>query len=434
MRRAARFHDGGPSRAYLVFLLAAILAFNGLDGTAIGIALPSIKSALHLTDTELGVLTGIAFSLFYSTLGIPLGRWSDRGNRVVIISLTTGLWGVMVMLVGATRSFLQLLMVRIGVAVGEAGCVPAAYSLIADYFAREERPQALASYWLGAYVSILVGYVGTGWLTFRYGWRTMFFCIGVPSVLVAPVAWLTLRDPRRATPRSVPRSIAHTEAPGIVQVIQALWGNRTFRYVVAVTCVNALFGSGLVIWQPSFFTRSYGIRAEQLGMAMSIVYGLGGIIGVYSGGYLASRYAPKNERLQLTVLALLNVGYGVISACIYLSKSSYISLGLLGVTCIGGTLGAGPLFATTQMVIPERMRAVSISVMYLLSNLVGGGLGPLLVGTVSDAFHPYLGSESLRYALMAVCPGYLLGGWLMWQAARSVTADAQAAVDSGFDP
>src|SRR5690348_13696882 len=143
MRKPAGF-DGRPSyRAYLILLLATILAFNGLDGTAIGIVLPSIKGALHLTDTELGFLTGVAFSLFYSTVGVPLGRWADRGDRVAIIAITTALWGVMVVLVGTARSFGQLLIVRIGVAVGEAGCVPAAYSLIGDYFSREERPRAI---------------------------------------------------------------------------------------------------------------------------------------------------------------------------------------------------------------------------------------------------------------------------------------------------
>lgn len=240
--------NGTHSRTYLVFLLATILAFNGLDGTATGIVLPKIKSSLHLTDTDLGVLTGIAFSLFYSTFGIPLGQWSDRGNRVIIISLSTALWGVMVMLVGVTQPFPQLLIVRIGVAVGEAGCIPAAYSLIADYFVREERPRALATYWVGAYVSILVGYVAAGWLSSRYGWRTMFLCIGLPGVFVAPVAWWTLCDPRHAKAGAAPRASVNSESPGIVEVGRALWENKTFRYVFAVTCVNVLFGSGLGVW------------------------------------------------------------------------------------------------------------------------------------------------------------------------------------------
>src|SRR5690348_7264427 len=150
MRKASKACRGQHYRAYLIFVLATILALSGTDGTALGLVLPSVKTALHLTDVELGVLTGIAFSLFYSTAGIPIGRWADRGNRVAIIAICTALWGVMVMLMGAARTFVQLLIVRIGVAVGEAGCVPAAYSLIGDYFTREERPRAISSYQLGA--------------------------------------------------------------------------------------------------------------------------------------------------------------------------------------------------------------------------------------------------------------------------------------------
>src|SRR6185312_7911456 len=169
MRARREFGNGKHYRTYLVFLLATILTFNGLDSTALGLVLQNIKISLHLTDTELGVLTGIAFSLFYSTVGIPIGRWADRGDRAALIALCTALWGVMVMLVGVTRSFVQLLIVRVGVAVGEAGCTPAAYSLIADYFPREDRPRAIAMYWVGGSVSVIIGYIAAGWLNYHYG-------------------------------------------------------------------------------------------------------------------------------------------------------------------------------------------------------------------------------------------------------------------------
>lgn len=427
MRKPAGF-DGRPSyRAYLILLLATILAFNGLDGTAIGIVLPSIKGALHLTDTELGFLTGVAFSLFYSTVGVPLGRWADRGDRVAIIAITTALWGVMVVLVGTARSFGQLLIVRIGVAVGEAGCVPAAYSLIGDYFSREERPRAISNYLLGSPLSLALGYLAAGWLSYDYGWRKMFACLGLPSVAIALVAWCTLSEPRRSKPRSARSALRGGESQNMLRAIAMLWGNRTFRSILGVTCVNSLFGSGLVLWQPSFFVRSYGMRAEQLGVYFAIIYGVAGVIGVYSGGFLATRYAPKNEVLQLKSFALCNAVFVVLSAFVYLCKDAHVSMALLALAVTGLALEIGPIYAIAQTVIPERMRAISISVIYLFANLLGAGVGPLIVGALSDALRPHLGAESLRYALLAMSPGYLAAGWLLWQAGRTVVGDAEAA-------
>lgn len=431
MRRPIVRADGPHYRSYLLILLAVILALNGLDGTALGLVLPSVKISLHLTDEELGVLTGIAFSLFYSTVGIPIGRWADRGNRVTIIALATALWGVMVMVLGATRSFGELLMARVGVAVGEAGCVPAAYSLIADYFPREERPGAVAKYMLGGCASVIIGYLSAGWLSHLYGWRIMFICIGAPSAVVAPVAWWTLYEPRLSGKGSTRGNLPSTDIPKTTQVIQVLWRTKTFRYVLAVMSLNALFGSGISVWQPSFFARSYGLRVEELGLYLAGIYGVGGIIGTYGGGYLASRYASGNERLQLRSFAFLNAGFGVVSALIYLSRSPCVSAGLLGLAVIGVGLESGPILATVQTVIPERMRAIAVSVMYLFANLLGAGVGPLVVGSLSDALHPYFGAESLRYALLAMCPGYLAAGWLLWQGSLTVTADVETVSNAG---
>lgn len=358
MRRPVGFGNRPHYQGYLIFGLATVFAFNGLDATALSLVLQNIKAALHLTDTELGLLTGIAFSLFHSTVGIPIGRWADRGDRVAIIALTTTLWGIMVMLVGATRTFAELLLVRIGVAVGEAGCIPAAYSLIAEYFARKERPQAIAKYMLGGCASVLLGYPAAGWLSHNYGWRLMFVYLGLPSVVIAPLVWWTLSEPRRKN--QPPQSGSDAGSIGIFQVIPALWRNRTFRFLLATQCVIYFFAYGIGIWEASFFVRSYGVRVQQLGLYFALIYGVGAIIGNYAGGHLASRYAANNETLQLRTLAVVNVGFGALSACVYLSTNPSISLVSLGLAVVGGTLQNGPVFATAQTVIPGRMRATSM--------------------------------------------------------------------------
>lgn len=409
--------------AYLLIVLAVVLGFTSVDRIALGLAVQNIKAEFHATDAQIGVLNGIAFALFYSTFGIPLGRWADRGNRIKIIGLTTALWGVMVMLSGFAKSFAELLLIRVGVAVGESGCIPPAYSLIAEYFGRAERPKAVANYFLGGSLSILIGYFVAGWLDEMYGWRIMFAVLGCPGLPLAALAWLTLKEPRLGA-RARGAVVSAVEPPSLMKVCRSLWSNRTYRYLVATSCFNYLFGYGIGQWQPAFFMRSFGLSTGELGTWLSLVYGVGNFVATYLGGYLAVRYAPGNERLQMKALAALNVAFGVISAFAYLSGSAYVALVLIGVAGSGLSMAAGPLFAITQTVVPDRMRAISVSILFLFANLIGMGLGPVIVGVTSDALRPVVGEESLRYALLAMCPGYLIGFWLLWRGARTVAADA----------
>lgn len=420
-------HPGAAGRygVYLLTILAVILGFTSVDRVALGLVVQNVKLEFHLTDAQIGVLNGIAFAVFYSTFGIPLGRWADRGNRVTIIGLTTALWGVMVVLSGAARSFGELLIIRMGVAVGEAGCLPPAYSLIADYFDRAERPKAVANYFLGGSLSVFFGYFVAGWLNQIYGWRVMFALLGAPGLLLAAIAWLTLKEPRLTRPRSISASDTTAETPGYAEVCRSLWCNRTYRYVLLTFCFNYLFGYGIGQWQPAFFVRSFGLSSGELGTWLAVIYGVGGFAATYLGGHLASRYAPRNERLQLRVLALLNVAFGIISAFAYVSTNAYVALTLIGIAGAGLAMAAPPLFAATQTVVPARMRAISVSIMFLFANLIGMGLGPLLVGVLSDTFRPQLGGESLRYALLAMCPGYLIGCWLLWRAGETVADDTE---------
>ncbi len=184
-------------RAYLLTLLAVILGFTGVDRVALGLVVQNIKVAFHLTDSDIGILTGIAFAFFYSTFGIPLGRLADRGNRAKIIGFASALWGVMVMLSSIATSFGALLAIRVGVAVGESGCIPPAYSLISDYYDRSERPRAVSKYLLRI-ISKCILRLFRGWVAGReaYGWRVMFALLGCPGLLFAGLTWFTLKEPR----------------------------------------------------------------------------------------------------------------------------------------------------------------------------------------------------------------------------------------------
>lgn len=414
-------------------VLLVIMAFNFVDRLATGLMLQSIKLDLNLTDTQLGLLTGIAFALFYSLMGIPIARLADRGNRVTIISVTTALWSIAVALCGAVTGFTQLLVVRVFVGVGEAGCIPPAHSLIADYFNRTERPKAVSIYMLGGPLSTVIGYFFGGWLNVLYGWRATFMLLGVPGLVLGALAKLTLREPRYPLVssithrRDVDQSDVSTNeaAPSLRQVFTTLWRSLTFRHLLFSFSILYFFGFGILQWQPAFFIRSYGLKSGEVGTWFAVIYGLGGILGIRLGGEWATRYAANNETLQLKGTALAYAIVGTFSVLIYLSFNRYVAFAAMAVISIGGGAANAPLFATIQTLIPQRMRAVSIAAVYLCANLVGLGLGPLAAGALSDSLRHLLGNESLRYALLLLSPGYIWGGWHLWRASKTVLGDMQ---------
>jgi MFS family permease len=415
---------------YLLGVLTLILLFNYVDRLALGVVLQDIKIDLHVSDTQLGFLSGIAFALFYSVMGIPIARWADRGNRVTIIAVTALLWSIAVACCGLAANFVQLLMIRIAVAVGEAGCIPPAFSLMADHFSRAERPRAAAIYGLGGPLSAIVGYFLAGWLNDVYGWRVTFMVLGAPGLVLAVLAWSTLTEPRFATKRAgVVRRTMQPAAtqPTAREVCTVLWASATFRHLLACLSVMFFFNYGIAMWQPAFFIRSHGLTTSEIGIWLTVVSGAGGLAGAYLGGELASRYAAHDERRQLRAVATAIAVAGFLMIAVYLSANAYLAFGMLGLVAIGVTTANGPVFATIQTLVPERMRAVSFALVYLVANLIGMGLGPLAVGALSDALRPTVGEESLRYSLLILAPGYFWVAWYALRASRTVTADLAAA-------
>jgi MFS family permease len=423
--------EEGRYKNYLLLVLLIVLAFNYVDRMALGLMLQDIKVDLDLTDTQLGFLTGMAFALFYSLMGIPIARWADRGNRIAIISITTVLWSTAVALCGMATSFVQLLLIRVGVAVGESGCIPPAHSLIGDYFNRAERPRAVSTYILGGPLSMIIGYFVAGWLNEFYGWRITFMLLSLPGLALTAIVWATLKEPRRQQERIVRRDSpgrAPINAPTMKTVCITLWTNRTFRHLLVGFAVGHFFGYGVQQWQPAFFVRSYGLQTGELGTWFAVIYGVGGLLGTYWGGTWASRRAANNERLQLQAMAMAYLVFGVLSALIYVSPDPYIAFGLMGLATLACAAAAGPLLATIQTLVPQRMRATSIAIIYLFANLIGMGLGPLATGILSDTLQPIFGEESLRYSLLVLCPGYFWVGWHLWRGSRTVEHDVRAAL------
>ena len=411
-------------RRYLLLLLLVILAFNNVDRLALGLVLQNIKTDLNLSDSQLGALTGISFALFYSVMGIPIARMADRSDRVWIICVTTALWSIAVALCGAAGTFLQLMLIRVIVGIGEAGCVPPAHSLIAEEFPRSERPRALSTYMQGYSISVFIGYFAAGWFNELYGWRVMFVLVALPGVALAILAGFSLREPRRALQKS--ENLSST-TPGLKSLCAMLASHPTFRHLLMAYALTLFFSYGALNWQGPFFVRSFNMNTAQLGTWLCIVFGVSGLVGTWLGGELASRWAPNDEPLQLKAAAVINAVFsGAFWSFIYLCHTYPPALFWMGISNLGGVAILGPLFAALQTLIPQRLRAMAVAVVLLFANLVGMGLGPLLVGILSDALRPALGDESLRYSLLAICPGYLWVSWHLWRASKTFGRDLEA--------
>lgn len=430
--RSFEIRSGSASQRQtsLLTFLALALAFSVSDRLAVGLLMQDIKSDLALSDGQLGLLTGFAFALFYSIAGIPIARTADRGNRVLVIAASTMIWSVAVAACALTANFIQLLAARVVAAVGEAGVVPPSNSLLADAFAREDRPRAMAIYMLGGSVSAVIGYFGAGWLNQLIGWRLTLASLAIPGLLLSVSIALFVRDPRSGGKRGMRSDLASgQQAPSkpFGGDIGVLVRNRTFRNLLLAFSISSFFAFGIAQWQPTFFIRSHHMDTATLGSWLALIYGTAGCVGTYAGGELASKWAAGNEALQLRIGALVYTLFGLVSAAIYLAPSRGIALSLTWFSILGGALVSAPLFAALQAVVPSRMRAVSVALIYLCANLLGMGLGPVATGLISDVLRNVAGQDSLRLSLLILCPGYAWGGWHLWRASRTIADDARTA-------
>jgi MFS family permease len=287
----------------------------------------------------------------------------------------------------------------------------------------------MSRFMLGSPLSAVIGYFFAGWLNELYGWRMMFVVLGAPGLVLAACAWLTLKEPRAGVQPASPKAPRPESVDvSLTEVITTLWANVTFRHLLLGYSVMCFFGHGISKWQPAFLIRSFGLETGVLGTWLAVIYGLCGMAGMYWGGEMAARHAARNERLQLRTMMIVYCGFGATSALMYLASSVYVAFTFMGLGFLGLAAATGPLFATLQTLVPERMRATSIALIYLFANLIGMGLGPLAAGALSDAFRVWAGAESLRYALLALCPGYLWAGWHLWRGSLTVSRDVQLAM------
>lgn len=394
------------AKRYALGVLVLVYTFNFIDRQILAILLPAIKAEFAIDDKLLGFLAGPAFAVLYAILGIPIAFLADRSNRRNLIALALAIWSGMTALSGVASNILQLVIARIGVGIGEAGCSPPAHSMIADYYPPEKRSTAMGLYTLGISGGIMIAYLAGGWVAENIGWREAFFIVGIPGLLLALIVRFTIQEPVRGTSENRSDSV---DRPGILAVARYLLPRKSFLHMAAGAGLASFSGYAFLSFYPSFLIRSFSMSLSTVGLYLGLILGIAGGLGFAGGGYIADKIGRKSHSLALRTIAISLLAAWVFTFPVFLADSGQESLIFFVVPAIFSNVYLATTFAQTQSLVPLRMRAVASALILFLINIVGLGLGPLLAGILSDYLSQSYGNESLRYSLLVI--GAVLTPW-----------------------
>lgn len=392
-----------PYRRYALGLLVAIYTVNFLDRQIVTILIPDIKRDLNLSDSEVGAMAGLWFAILYTTLGIPIARWADRGDRPFIMTASLAVWSGFTVLAGFAQNFLMLAISRAGVGVGEAGCTPTAHSLLTDYFPKESRARALAIYSMGISIGSLLGMALGGIIAANWGWRTAFFVAGAPGLILAVASAMTLLEPRRASNLIAAEAAARAAAAIPTKVaLNVLSKKLTFwffalgaAFAATVSYSHSFFLAGYFLYtQPQGLADAaafYGIGGSNagtsyLGIGLGFSAGIGGVIGSWIGGWWCDKYGAKDLR-QFATLPLIFPFIGLpVFWYVAQMDDMVLAMILMIIPNIGVAIWYGPVYGGVPGLVPPAIRATAAAILLFVVNMIGLGAGPTLFGIASDAF------------------------------------------------
>lgn len=434
-------------RRYVLFVLVSVYVINFVDRQVLAILQDSIKADLALTDTQLGLLGGVAFAIFYSTLGIPLAAWADRWIRKSILAMALVVWSGMTALCGVAPNFAWLLALRIGVGVGEAGASPPSHSLISDYYPPKKRATALSIYSLGIPIGSALGFIIGGWGDQLLSWRTTFMLVGIPGILMAIVVQFTLKEPRRGMSDPGYDHKKAVKAPPLKVVFATLKTRTAFWWLAFATAFHSLVGYGLGGWNGSFLRRfPHDLEPGVAGTWLAVL-GIPAALGTLFGGWAADRIADKTgeDRWYMWLPGLATIAMLPFQMVAYRSDNTYLTLTMFAFATFLASMYLGPAFGITQRLVSVRMRAVAAAILLFVLNIIGMGIGPWLVGLLSSSLSGEGGlgfitdivvsvsgvkfdtSESLRWSLFSVAMFNIAATTCYLFAAKYVRRDLKAA-------
>jgi predicted MFS family arabinose efflux permease len=407
-------------RAYTVGLLTFIWTANYLDRQVLAILLEPIKLEMALSDTQLGLLSGLAFSLFYATLGLPIAYLADRYNRKRIIIAALSLFSVMTYACGLAQNYAQLLLARIGVGIGEAGTNPPSVAIIADLYETDARATPMAIFAIGVNLGIFLAFFFGGWLAMNYGWRVTFQFVAVPGLLLALLAAFTMREPSRGLADGCQ---AAASAASLATVAHFMLSSPTIRHMLTATTLVIAVTYGSITWIPAYLIRVHGMDTVTIGQALALIAGLGGGLATAACGVLADRMGKRDIRWNMWLLAAIAAIATPFFVATFNASSGPWALVFMLPSISLAAVYLGPVLAMLQALVQPGMRAQATALMIFVNNFVGLGLGPLAVGVISDRLSPAYGERSLAIALT------LLSFLSLWAALHYLVSARALAVE-----
>ncbi|MBC9034414.1 MFS transporter [Sphingomonas sp. JC676] len=396
-------------------MLLLVYTFNFLDRQILSILAQPVKASLHLTDTQLGMLGGLAFAALYSTLAIPLALLADKTSRSWVITVSLGVWSAFTALCGVAQNFTQMFLFRLGVGVGEAGGVAPSYALIGDYYPAEKRARALSIYSLGIPVGAALGALLGGYIAQNIEWRTAFIVVGLLGLVIAPAFKWIVHDR--------PRAVAPADQVPLSYVFGILAAKPSFWLLAFGAAAGSMCGYGVAFWLPSMIMRNYGLNVGQVGQFFGALLLTGGVAGILFGGWLGDRLGPNNRRWYALAPAICYVAGTPLFIAGVLSGTWQAAFALFLLPQALVYVWLGPVLTAVQHLVPAHMRATASASFLLINNLIGLGLGSWVIGALSDHLTPSYGTDALRYAIAAGLCLYLVAGALMALASRRLAKD-----------
>ena len=406
----------------LVFLVGVC---NYLDRYAMSVLQVPIKVELGLSDGQLGLLTGLAFFIPYVLVTLPIGRLADRYSRKYILAGALVVWSAMTALVSVSQGFLLIMFLRMGVAIGEAACLPTSYSLLADCFPPERRARAIAIVGISFPVGSSLGIAGAGALEGLLGWRGAFVALGAIGLVLAPVLLAVVREPARGgADRTGPQAgPAPAPPPPFGEALRMLWKQPVFRFVAFGMGFQTYVAATVLSWSTPFYTRVHGIPLTRVALLFGLIAGIGGAVGSYGGGLLSDRFGRGNPRAYLWIPAAaceLTVPMGLAQ---FLVPDACASLAFAMATVMLVSCFPPPVYAIAHSLVPANMRGLTSALLVVSSSILGGAFGATVTGVLSDRLLGLgLGADALRYAACTAFAFSGLAAWLFSRAASRVEA------------
>ncbi|WP_206245047.1 spinster family MFS transporter [Novosphingobium terrae] len=412
---------------YVLLLMSLISLIGSYDRYLVGILVESIKHDLKVSDGQVGLLTGLGFALVYSLLAVPVARLSDGGRRVPVLACALILWSIMTALCGAAIGFPMLLLARMGVGVGEAGCVPTTQAILSDHFPERWRATAIAIATVASGIGLMLAGVCGGWVADHWGWRAAFLVGAVPGPALAWLLWATLRKPVAGK--------TSLEAPTLPMTMPNAVGTllrvRSLRLIYLGYSLATMAAYAAIGWIPAFLMRSQGLSASQVGAGYGSINGITMIVALFAGGLLGDMLGRRDRRWVIWQMAGCCILACPVTVVFLLSHDLHMMLWLTVPMTLLAMGSGSTVYATIQDLAGPRLRATGSALFLLFFNLAGVGIGPSLVGWLSDALHGRFGGDALRMALVGISFTYVLGGLIILLALPSIRRDMTEASQRG---